>query len=107
MPPPPPDLHAERRIGRARPTPSPALSGTDWDSVRDRDAAGRALTARDAVEQLLDSSDVADMVGAQVMARAGSRDLARGRRGKGEALRTCFFDPRHPEATSTARWHLR
>lgn len=105
--PPPPDLHAERRIARAQADAlAAALSGTDWDSVRDRDTAGRALTARDAVEQLLDSGDVADLVGAQVVARAGSRDLSRGRRGKGEALRTCFFDPRHPEATSTARWHL-
>ena len=107
VPTPPPDLHAERRIARAQADAlAKALSGTDWDSVRDRDTAGRALTARDAVEQLLDSGDVADLIGAQVVARAGSRDLSRGRRGKGEALRTCFFDPRHPEATSTARWHL-
>lgn len=107
VPTPPPDLHAERRIARAQADAlAKALSGTDWDAVRDRDTAGRALTARDAVEQLLDSGDVADLIGAQVVARAGSRDLSRGRRGKGEALRTCFFDPRHPEATSTARWHL-
>lgn len=106
-PPPPPDLHAERRIARAQADAlAQALSGTDWDSVRDRDTAGRALTARDAVEQLLTSDEVVDMIGAQVVARAGSRDLSRGRRGKGEPLRTCFFDPRHPEATSTARWHL-
>jgi hypothetical protein len=107
VPTPPPDLQAERRIARAQADAlAKALSGTDWDSVRDRDTAGRALTARDAVEQLLGSGDVADLIGAQVVARAGSRDLSRGRRGKGEALRTCFFDPRHPEATSTARWHL-
>lgn len=105
--PPPPDVHAERRIARAQADAlAKALSSTDWDSVRDRDTAGRALTARDAVEQLLASRDVADLVGAQVVARAGSRDLTRGTRGGGAPLRSCFFDPRHPEASAEARWRL-
>lgn len=82
------------------------LEATDWDRVADRDVAGRALAARDAAEPLLDSRDVADLLGAQVLARSGSRDLRRGRRGRGEPLATCYFDPRHPDATSVARWRL-
>lgn len=102
-----PVVEAERRIARAQAeTLSRALAAADWERVRDRDTAGRALTARDAVEPLLDSSDVADLVGAQVLARAGSRDLARGTRGRGAALRTCFFDPRHPDAGTVVRWRL-
>jgi hypothetical protein len=102
-----PDLDAERTIARAQAEAlSAALRSTDWEKVRDRDVASRALTARDAVEPLLASQDVADVLGAQVLARAGSRDLARGTRGRGSALRTCFFDPRHPEATTDARWRL-
>ncbi|GAB3031502.1 hypothetical protein GCM10011376_24780 [Nocardioides flavus (ex Wang et al. 2016)] len=103
----PPDLHAERRIARAQVDAlTTALAATDWAAVHDRDTAGRALTARDAVEPLLASDDVADLVGAQVVARAGSRDLSCGTRGRGTSLRTCFFDPRHPEASAEARWRL-
>ncbi|CAN0475903.1 unnamed protein product, partial [Phaeothamnion confervicola] len=48
-PPPPPDVHAERRIARSQADAlAKALSDTDWNAVRDRDTAGRALTARDA-----------------------------------------------------------
>lgn len=102
-----PDLQAERKIARAQAEAlSAALRATDWEKVRDRDVAARALTARDAIEPLLASQDVADLIGAQVIARAGSRDLTRGTRGRGSALRTCFFDPRHPEATTDARWRL-
>lgn len=104
---PPPDLETER--GRARDlagTLTQALSDTDWERVADRDLAGRALTARDAVEPLLDSDDVADLVGAQVIARAGVHDLDRGQRGSGGPLATCFFDPRHAEGRSTVSWRL-
>jgi hypothetical protein len=104
---PPPDLEAER--ARARDLAdalTTALAGTDWEQVADRDVAGRALTARDAVEPLLASDDVADVVGAQVVARAGERDLARGARGTGGPLVTCFFDPRHPAGKKTASWRL-
>lgn len=104
---PPPDLETER--GRARDlvdTLAAALADTDWEQATDRDLAGRALTARDAVEPLLDSTDVADLVGAQVIARAGARDLERGLRGSGAPLVTCFFDPRHPEGRSTVSWRL-
>lgn len=102
-----PAAEAERRIAQAQVEAlSRALAATDWEGVRDRDTAGRALTARDAVEPLLGSSDVADLVGAQVLARAGARDLARGARGRGAALRTCFFDPRHPDAGTVVRWRL-
>lgn len=104
---PPPDLETER--GRARDLAdglAMALAKTDWDEVADRDLAGRALTARDAVEPLLASADVADVVGAQVIARAGERDLTRGLRGTGDPLVTCFFDPRHSDGRSTVSWRL-
>jgi hypothetical protein len=104
---PPPDLDVER--ARARElvaTLSKNLGRVDWAAVRDRDVADRALAARDAAEPLLESDDVADVVGAQVLARAGSNDLSRGRRGSGEVLQTCFFDPRHPEGGSRASWRL-
>ncbi|MCY7400548.1 MAG: hypothetical protein LH477_06270 [Nocardioides sp.] len=103
----PPHLETER--ARARELVDALtrkLSGTDWEKLRDRDVAGRALTARDAVEPLLESDDVADLIGAQVVARAGARDLARGRRGSGDPLGTCYFDPRHPEPTAVASWRL-
>ncbi|GAA5124358.1 hypothetical protein GCM10023339_45710 [Alloalcanivorax gelatiniphagus] len=104
---PPPDLAVER--ARARDllgTLSENLERVDWPSVRDRDAADRALAARDAAEPLLESDDVADVIGAQVLARAGSADLARGRRGRGEPVQTCFFDPRHPDGRARASWRL-
>ncbi|WP_210648933.1 hypothetical protein [Nocardioides sp. SYSU D00065] len=104
---PPPDRDAE--LARARElldALSQDLERVDWARVRDSEVAGRALTARDAGEPLLESRDVADLIGAQVIARAGSRDLARGRRGSGDALRTCFFDPRHPEARASVSWRL-
>ncbi len=104
---PPPDLDVER--ARARElvaTLSKNLGRVDWASVRDRDVADRALAARDAAEPLLESDDVADVVGAQVLARAGSNDLSRGRRGSGQALQTCFFDPRHPDGGCRASWRL-
>lgn len=104
---PPPDLETERdRARELADTLTRSLERLDWAKVRDRDVAGRALTARDAVEPLLESDDVADLIGAQVIARAGSHDLARGRRGTGGPLVTCFFDPRHAEGTSTVRWRL-
>lgn len=82
------------------------LAATDWNQVADRDLAHRALGARDAVELLLRSEDVGDLIGAQMVARAGSRDLQRGTSGEGEPLRVCFFDPRHPPATETVSWRL-
>ena len=104
---PPPELEQERaRAVELVDILATSLEETDWGSVRDREMAGRALTARDAVEPLLASDDVADLIGAQVVARAGARDLARGRRGRGAALVTCFFDPRHPEGVPTVSWRL-
>lgn len=103
----PPDPEVERaRAAELAEKLSGDLERVDWDTVADRDVAGRALTARDAVEALLGSDDVADLVGAQVVARSGSRDLARGRRGAGKALVTCFFDPRHPDAGGKVSWRL-
>lgn len=103
----PPDLETERACARDLVDElAEKLASTDWGKVRDRDVAGRALTARDAVEPLLESDDVADLIGAQVVARAGSRDLVRGRSGSGGPRVTCFFDPRHPESTTVATWRL-
>ncbi|WP_416953974.1 hypothetical protein ACNKF0_16835 [Nocardioides sp. T5] len=103
----PPDLEDERgRATRLADALVRALERTDWDSVRDRDVASRALTARDAVERLLDSDDVGDLIGARVIARTGTHDLGRGRLGSGTPLVPCFFDPRHPDATTTASWRL-
>lgn len=82
------------------------LAAFDWSGVRDREVAGRALTARDALEPLLTSDDVADVVGAQVIARAGLHDLLRAMLDSGEPLATCFFDPRHPEVDGAASWRL-
>ncbi|WP_110239340.1 hypothetical protein [Nocardioides gilvus] len=72
----------------------------------DADLVTTATTARTAAEHLLDSEDVADLVGAQVLARTGSRDLERARRGGKEAYRPCFFDPRHGEASGRIGWRL-
>jgi hypothetical protein len=104
---PPPDPAAERaRATELLDILVTKLEETHWDTVRDHDVAGRALTARDAAEPLLGSEDVADLVGAQVLARTGARDLARGRSGNGGPLVTCFFDPRHPEGKATVSWRL-
>jgi hypothetical protein len=104
---PPPDLEEERAraVGLAG-ILSQALEGTDWDAAQDRELAGRALTARDALEPLLVSDDVADVIGAQVVAQMGAADLGRGRRGSGAPFVPCFFDPRHPEGRATASWRL-
>ncbi|WP_426241544.1 hypothetical protein [Nocardioides sp. LHG3406-4] len=102
-----PDLESERRHARKLVDDlSRELEATDWATDRDAEIAGRALTARDAAEPLLESDDVADLVGAQVIARAGSRDLERGARGTGRPLTTCFFDPRHSESEDTVAWRL-
>jgi len=103
----PPDLEDERkRAARLADALTRSLEKTDWDTVRDRDLAARALTARDAVEPLLASGDVGDVIGARMIAQMGAHDLGRGRRGSGAALVPCFFDPRHPDGTATASWRL-
>jgi hypothetical protein len=103
----PPDLEDERRRAtRLADALGLALDRTDWDSLRDRDLAARALTSRDAVEPLLASDDVGDLIGARVLAQSGTHDLGRGRRGSGDPLVPCFFDPRHPDAATTASWRL-
>lgn len=63
---------------------------------RDRTAGERAQLARDAAGLLLGSSDVLDLVGALVLARAGRRELSRRVPGARGTLDGCFFDPRHP-----------
>jgi hypothetical protein len=103
----PPDLEDERRRAtRLADALGRALERTDWDSLRDREVSVRALTARDAVEPLLASDDVGDLIGARVVAQIGTHDLGRGRRGSGAPLVPCFFDPRHPDATTSASWRL-
>ena len=104
---PPPDLEEERtRARRLADVLVTALDDTDWEAARAPDVAGRALTARDALEPLLASDDVADVIGAQVIARVAAHDLDRGTRGTGTAYVPCFFDPRHPEGTAAASWRL-
>jgi hypothetical protein len=56
-----------------------------------------ASAARDAAEQVLDSDDALDVVGAATLARVGLRDLDRATRPDRAAYRPCFFDPRHGE----------
>lgn len=82
------------------------LANTDWANLADPEAAERARAAREAAEPLLDSADVGDVIGAQVLARSGSRDLKRAVGAGGEHLTTCFFDPRHPEGTRRVSWRL-
>ncbi len=82
------------------------VAATDWTAVRAHDVANRAVTARDVVGMLLASDDVADLIGAQVVARAGMKDLQRGVAGHGAPLRVCFFDPRHPSPCSSVYWPL-
>ncbi|MBC2932987.1 hypothetical protein [Nocardioides sp. zg-1228] len=103
----PPDLEDERkRAVRLADALTRSLEKTDWETLRDRDVAARALTARDAVEPLLASGDIGDVIGARTIAQMGAHDLGRGRRGSGAALVPCFFDPRHPDGTATASWRL-
>lgn len=80
------------------------LASADWQAV-DRDLADRADAARVAAEMLLDSDDIADLLGAQALARTGSADLDRAR-GRGGAFRPCFFDPRHGTAGHAVGWRL-
>jgi hypothetical protein len=102
-----PDLEDERRRAtRLADALGRALERADWDSLRDRDLAARALSSRDAVEPLLASDDVGDVIGARVLAQSGTHDLGRGRRGSRDPFVTCFFDPRHPDAATTASWRL-
>ncbi|SEB50915.1 hypothetical protein SAMN04489844_0343 [Nocardioides exalbidus] len=104
---PPPDLEVERaRASRLADVLAKNLERTDWDTVQDRELAGRALSARDAAEPLLTSDDVADLVGARVLTQIGAADLGRGRRGSGPPFVPCYFDPRHKPGTSTASWRL-
>lgn len=83
-----------------------ALSETEWEALADRDAADRAGLARAAAEPLLDSDALVDLVGAQLLAESGLRDLEIARTGVGESFRPCFLDPRHGEATDVMRWRL-
>lgn len=102
-----PDVETERkRAGELLDGLAAALAATDWSQVADLEVAERARTARVAAEPLLDSSDPVDLIGAQVLARAGSTDLTRGTRGKGAPLTTCFFDPRHSQGRSRVSWRL-
>lgn len=83
-----------------------ALAETDWDAVADRDAGDRAGLARDAAEPLLESDHLTDLVGAQVLALTGLRDLEIARGAADQLYRACFVDPRHGEATGQMRWRL-
>lgn len=97
---------ARKRAGRETGLLRRRIERDAGTSPADRDQQNRADLALDVAERLLGAGDDADLVGAEMVARAGlrSHDLARG--GGGEGYRPCFFDPRHGEAARNARWRF-
>lgn len=75
-------------------------------TVRDQERWDSALAARDASAIHRESTEVADVIGARVLAVVGARDATIARTGDGVTFRPCFFDPRHGEATGEAVWRL-
>jgi hypothetical protein len=65
-----------------------------------------ATLARDAVEQLLDSTDPAELVGALTLARTGRRDAERELGSKSLPYRCCYLNPTHREGSREFAWHL-
>lgn len=66
-----------------------------------------ALLARTVAETLLRSNDVADLIGAVVVARTGLRALEQLRTKRTlQAYRPCFFNPVHQPAYDKATWTL-
>lgn len=72
----------------------------------DEDRWTRALSAQDAARTLVDSPDVAEVIGALTLALTGTRDAQIARSGSGTPWQACFFDPRHGEATGRRSWRL-
>lgn len=105
-PPPPPDLEAERGLATKELGRLVSRLAAAGGPPRDGEALTGALTARDTAELLMDSGDVADLIGARVLVRIGLRQLRRAERGQGTPYQPCFFDPRHPEAKEEAGWRL-
>lgn len=99
-PPAPPDIETVRAEADAELTAlaeglSTAPPGTHHD---------QAALAREVAEPLLHSGDVLDVVGAQVLARSGRREVARATGGARKPFRACFFDPRHAPGTQLVEW---
>jgi hypothetical protein len=99
-PPVAPDLDVEREAAAGQLT----TLAEQLPDAPTGDHADRALLAREVAEPLLDSRDVLDVVGAQVLARAGLRELARASGRARVPYRVCFFDPRHTTATQRVEW---
>jgi hypothetical protein len=69
------------------------------------DRALAALTAREVADPLLASAELADVVGALVLARTGLADLDLAtRKRRARAYRCCYFHPLHGAAKATAAW---
>lgn len=65
------------------------------------------LLARTVAETLMRSNDVADLIGAVVVARTGLRDLEQLRTKRTlTAYRPCFFNPVHQPAYDRATWRV-
>lgn len=65
------------------------------------------LLARTVAETLMRSDDVADLIGAVVVARTGLRDLEQLRTKRTlKAYRPCFFNPVHQPAYDRATWRV-
>lgn len=85
-----------------------AIAGADVRRARP-EWWDRADRAREAAEKVQASDDLADQVGAVVLARTGRRDLARaiGRRRdtrQDRPYHCCFFNPLHDEGVQQATW---
>ncbi|UYM03991.1 hypothetical protein [Solicola gregarius] len=69
--------------------------------------AQQAMLARDASEHVRDSDDLADVVGALVLARSGRRDVVRAcESADSEAYRCCYFNPLHGESATQVGWQF-
>ncbi|UPK76116.1 hypothetical protein MU582_05590 [Nocardioidaceae bacterium SCSIO 66511] len=69
--------------------------------------AQQAMLARDAAEHVHDSDDLADVVGALVLARSGRRDVVRATESQPPgAYRCCYFNPIHGESTAEVGWQF-
>lgn len=101
-----PDLDTERALAVAEVERlAQLLADLDW-SKAERDAAQQADQARVAASHLLDSTDVADLVGARALAAVGTQDVRRAVRHRGVVLHPCFFDPRHGDGADSVSWRL-
>ena len=67
----------------------------------------QAMLARTAAEHVHGSEEMADVVGALVLARTGLRDVERASMPEsGEPYRCCYFNPLHGKSTTTVGWQF-